>query len=104
MQPLEQLAQIELPTTLLEVLWDRMNKTIVYSYQGIDRVLPDEPIGVTLARCLNRPMAGLTVSNLHYFEHPHESAVGTEDMIRQLLTCNWSDYANDRMLFQCTIR
>jgi hypothetical protein len=101
---MQQLAQIELPTMLLEVLWDRTTKTIAYSHQGVDTVLPDEPIGVTLARHLNRPTDELSVSNLRYFEHPHESAVATEDMIRQFLTCNWSDYANDNMLFQCTIR
>ena len=101
---MQQLAQITLSSTFLEILWDRTRKTIAYSHQGVDTILPDEPIGVTLARHLNRPTDELSVSNLVYFEHPNEPVSANTDMSRQLLACNWSDYANDNMLFQCTIR
>ena len=101
MQPL---AQIQLPTTILDILWDRADKTVSYTHKGTDTTLADESIGATLARHLNRQIHELYVTHFHYIEHPNEPVPATQEMYNQLLQCNWSDYANDNMFFQCTVR
>jgi hypothetical protein len=63
----------------------------------------DEQIGTTLARILDRQESQILVSDLQYFEYPGIPVQATEQMVQDLLECTWSDYANDNMLFQCTV-
>ncbi len=99
----QQLAQIELPKGLLEVDWNAYTKTIYYTYRGKDYTEQDEPIGATLQRCLGLQPSELRVRNLHYFEQPGLAIPAPNEMQRDLLICNWSDYASDNMQFQCAV-
>ena len=101
---MSQLAQIRLmDDTILEVNWNASTKTISY-WRGKHRTqLEDERIGTTLSHLLDRQEHHLTVSDLRYFEYPGTPIVASEQMQQDLFECTWSDYANDNMLFQCTI-
>jgi hypothetical protein len=99
----QQLAQIQLPKGLLDVDWNPYTKTIYYTYNGKGYTGQDEEIGVTIQRCLGFPASDLYISDLHYFEHPGHAIAAPPEMQRDLLICNWSDYAIDNMAFQCAV-
>jgi len=102
---MSQLAQIRLlDGSLLEVHWNASTKSITY-WQGKHPIeVQDERIGTTLTRILDRQEDQLAVSELYYFEYPGIPIPAHTQMKQDLLECTWSDYANDNMLFQCSLQ
>jgi len=99
-----QLAQIALPKgAMLDIEWNSATQSIVYPYHGYTVSRSDETIGSTLAKHLKLPESELVVEDLCYYEYAGVAVPAPEEMRKGLLGCNWSDYANDNMIFQCRI-
>jgi len=97
----EQLAQITTAEGNLIVDWIPSSKETLLMYKSEVWKGQNEEIGITLARLLHVPQERLVPSDLRIFESHSAPVQGTEKMLSDLLTCEWSDYACDKMAFQC---
>ena len=104
---LEQLAQISVPgNKLLVVYWMRSTRQAVSSYDGKWYIQSDQNMLSAIGRIIKyeHPIDLLTMDGLFVFETPGHGFAADDDMIRNFRDCEWSDYASDRMAFQCNIR
>jgi len=99
----EQLAQITTTEGTLIVDWIPSSKETLVTYRGQVWKGQNEEIGSTLARLLEVDRVRLVPSDLRIFESHSPSVQGTQKMLKDLLDCEWSDYACDKMAFQCHV-
>jgi len=99
----QQLAQIQTDHGVLAVDWIPEGRRIVCHYEGRIWIGQDEPIGTTLECFLGKNQTLLVPSELKIFEIPGNFTYGTEKELQDLFRCEWSDYACDRLLFQCSV-
>ena len=99
-----QLAQIETDHGILAVDWIPEGRRIICHFEGRVWIGQDEPIGNTLEVFLGKNQALLIPSNLLILESLGSIFLsGTEKELKDLFRCEWSDYACDRLLFQCSV-
>jgi len=99
----EQLAQITTDRGLLVVEWLSETKEILVSFQSRYFRGQNEEIGQTLASLLNRGQDTLVPSELKIFDMPGKFQYGTNKELQDLFHCEWSDYACDKLAFQCHV-
>ena len=96
----QQLAEIQTGEGVITVHWIPRRKEILCSYGGRYYRGQNEPIGETLATLMGCTAETLVPSELKVFEG-QKYEYGTETQLRDLLECEWSDYAYDKMAFRC---
>jgi hypothetical protein len=96
----QQLAEIQTGDGLITVHWIPRRKEILCSYGGRFYRGQNEQIGDTLATLMDCSGDTLVPSELKVFEGV-KYEYGTETQLRDLLGCEWSDYACDKMAFRC---
>jgi hypothetical protein len=96
-----QVAQIQTDRGLLTVDWLQEERQILCQFQNQTFKGQNEEIGSTLAHFLG-PTSVLVPSELKIFEGK-QMTYGTPKMLVDLFTCEWSDYAYDRLAFQCSV-
>jgi len=99
----EQLAQITTGQGLLVVEWLPETKEILMTFQNRYYRGQNEEIGQTLGTLLKCIRETLVPSDLKIYDGPGEFKEGTDKELGDLLTCEWSDYACDKLLFQCHV-
>jgi hypothetical protein len=99
----EQLAQITTAQGLVVVEWLPGSKETLVTFQGRHYKGQNEEIGVTLARLLAVNQCYLLPSDLKIYDMPGTFTVGTDKELKDLFTCEWSDYSCDKLVFQCHI-
>jgi hypothetical protein len=95
-----QLAEIQTGEGVITVHWISRRKEILCSYGGRYYRGQNEQIGATLATLMGCSGDTLVPSELKVFEGV-KYEYGTELQLRDLLACEWSDYACDKMAFRC---
>jgi hypothetical protein len=98
---IQQVAQIQTDRGVLTVDWLQESRKIVCQFQNQIYEGQNEEIGATLAHLLG-PLNTLVPSELRIFEGK-EMTYGTPKMLADLFGCEWSDYAYDRLRFQCSV-
>lgn len=104
---LEQLAQIRLPNnTYLCVYWMRNERQAVCNYENEWYIQSDQNILTGIARVIkyDKCIDQLQVDDLTVVEVAGQGYRANADMVHDFRECEWSDYACDRIAFQCTIR
>lgn len=104
---LEHFAQIQVPgNKQIVVYWMRSTRQAVCSYDGKWYIQSDQNMMTAIARLITyeNPINRLTMDGLFIFETPGHGRAAHDDMVRDFRDCEWSDYASDRMVFQCVIR
>jgi len=96
----QQLAEIQTGEGVITVHWISRRKEILCSYGGRYYRGQNEEIGATLATLMGCSGDTLVPSELKVFEGV-KYEYGTETQLRDLLACEWSDYACDKMAFRC---
>ena len=99
----EQLAQITTNQGLIVVEWRSETKEILVSFQSRYYRGQNEEIGHTLATLLSRPRETLVPSDLKIYDVPGRFQQGTDKELRDLFSCEWSDYSCDKLAFQCHV-
>ena len=99
----EQVAQITTTQGLVTIDWFREIKEILVTFQNRYYRGQNEEIGSTLATVLNRARDTLVPSDLKIFDTPGKFQQGTDKELRDLFSCEWSDYASDKLAFQCHV-
>ncbi len=116
---LQQVAQITTPQGVVDVLWrhplsaDDTIRQVVLSYKDHWFIQPDGNIVRSIGTIFGwNPRPGVDVSNLFVFQpslaksecvYRHGKA-GDDELLNNLTSCDWSDYALDRMVFQADIK
>jgi len=95
------LAQINTGEGVIEISWIARRKEILCKYQGRYYRGQNEQIGTTVATLMNCSSDVLVPSELKVYEGGTGYEYGTERQLKDLLECEWSDYAYDKMAFQC---
>jgi len=98
-----QLAQIQTAHGLLVVDWIPEGRQIACHFEGRHWIGPDETIGTTLESFLGRNQTYLVPSELRIFDSPGKFTYGTDKELKDLFGCEWSDYACDKLAFQCAV-
>ncbi len=98
-----QIAQITTDQGLLAVEWLPETKEIIVSFQNRYYRGQNEEIGHTLETLLNSRKETLVPSELKIFDIPGKFQQGTDKELQSLFCCEWSDYACDRLAFQCHV-
>lgn len=104
---LEQLAQIVVPDNkLLVVYWMRGERQAVCNYENEWYIQSDQNILTGIARVIKyeKSVNKLQVDDLNVIEIVGQGYPANADMVHDFRECEWSDYASDRIAFQCTIR
>lgn len=104
---LEQLAQIRVPgNKVLCVYWMRSARQAICNYEDEWYVQSDQNILTGIARAIKyeKSVDQLAVDDLIVFESTDRGYSANPDMVHDFRECEWSDYACDRIAFQCTIR
>jgi hypothetical protein len=104
---LEQLAQVRLPGNKhLCVYWIRNTRQAVCNYENEWYIQSDQNILTGIARVIkyDKNIDRLHVDNLIISEIAGRGYHASEDMVHDFRDCEWSDYACDRIAFQCTLR
>lgn len=109
---LEQLAQIQVPTNnegmddTVAVYWMRSSRQAICNYAGKWYSQSDQNIITGIANIIQygKNIELLTVDDLFIFETPGHGRVADDDMVNDFRNCDWSDYASDRIAFQCVLR
>ena len=96
----QQLAEIQTADSIITVHWIPRRKEILCSYENRYYRGQNEEIGITLATLMGCSADTLVPSELKVFEGS-QYEYGTETQLRDLLQCEWSDYACDKMAFRC---
>jgi hypothetical protein len=96
----QQLAEVQTNSGTITVHWIPRRKEILCSYGGRYYRGQNEQIGETLAVLMGCSGNTLVPSELKVFEGV-KYEYGTETQLRDLLQCEWSDYACDKMAFRC---
>jgi hypothetical protein len=96
----QQLAEIQTGEGVITIHWISRRKEILCSYGGRYYRGQNEEIGATLATLMGCSGDTLVPSELKVFEGV-KYEYGTETQLRDLLACEWSDYACDKMAFRC---
>jgi len=96
----QQLAEVQTNSGTITVHWIPRRKEILCSYGGRYYRGQNEQIGTTLAKLMGCSEDTLVPSELKVFEGV-KYEYGTETQLRDLLGCEWSDYACDKMAFRC---
>jgi len=95
------IANIDTPSGPLLVNWIPRRKEILCSYGGRFYRGQNESIGATIATLLECSVNVLVPSDLKVSESRGVFVVSTEKQLSDLLECEWSDYACDKMAFTC---
>jgi len=96
----QQLAEVQTNSGTITVHWIPRRKEILCSYGGRYYRGQNEQIGKTLGTLMGCTAETLVPSDLKVFEGV-KYEYSTEKQLRDLLECEWSDYAFDRMAFRC---
>ena len=99
----EQVAQITTAQGLVTVDWFCETKEILVTFRNRYYRGQNEEIGQTLATVLNRIRESLVPSDLTIYDSPGRVQQATDKELRDLLTCEWSDYSCDKLAFQCHV-
>ena len=99
----QQLAQIQTEHGVLAVDWIPEGRRIVCHFEGRIWIGQDETIGTTLECFLGKNQTLLIPSELKIYDTPGKFTWGTEKELKDLFSCEWSDYACDKLLFQCSV-
>jgi len=111
---LQQIAQISTPQGVVDVLWRHGTiRQVVLSYKDHWFIQPDGNIARSIGAIFgwnSRP--GVDVSNLFVFQPSvakgecayRHGKVADDELLHNLTSCDWSDYALDRMVFQADIK
>ena len=114
---LQQVAQITTPQGVVDVLWRHTPcntiRQVVLSYKDHWFIQPNANIARSIGAIFGWNMRpGVDVSNLFVFQpavakgecsYRHGKAADDE-LLHNLTSCDWSDYALDRMVFQADIK
>ncbi len=103
---MEQLAQITVPDgQILQVLWMRKTRQAVSKYAGRWYIQSDQNIMTAIAQIIGykKTVDMLAMNDLVVFEIAGRGYDADNDLIESFRGCDWSDYASDKMVFQCTI-
>jgi hypothetical protein len=98
-----QLAQIQTDHGILAVDWIPEGRRIACQYEGRTWIGQDESIGTTLECFLGKNQTLLIPSELKIFDTPGKFTYGTDKELKDLFLCEWSDYACDKLAFQCSV-
>ena len=98
-----QLAQIQTDYGVLAIDWIPEGRQIACHFEGRHWIGQDESIGSTLEVFLGKNQTLLVPSELKIYDSPGKFTYGTEKELQDLFRCEWSDYACDRLLFQCSV-
>jgi hypothetical protein len=98
-----QLAQIQTDHGLLTVDWIPEGRRIACHFEGRNWIGQDETIGTTLEVFLGKNQTFLIPSELKIFDTPGKFTYATEKELKDLFKCEWSDYACDKLAFQCYV-
>jgi len=99
----QQLAQIQTDHGVLSVDWIPEGRRIICHFEGRDWIGQDNTIGNTLEIFLGKNQTLFIPSDLKIYEGPGNFSYGTEKELKDLFGCEWSDYACDKLLFQCSV-
>lgn len=103
---MEQLAQIIVPSgRVLAVYWRRSTRQAVCDYDGRWFIQSDQNIMNGVARIIGyeKPIDTLAMDGLFIFETVGHGFAADDDLVKNFRECEWSDYASDRMAFQCRL-
>lgn len=104
---LEQLAQIQVPgNKFVVVYWMRSTRQAVCNYDDKWYIQSDQNIMTAVARLIKfeKNIELLTMDGLFTFETRGHGRAADDDLMNGFRDCEWSDYASDRLVFQCVIR
>lgn len=101
---LEQLAQIQVPGGKLVVAyWMRSTRQAVCSYDNNWYIQSDQNIMTAISQLIKKNIELLTMDGLFIFETRGHGHAAEDEFVQAFRDCEWSDYASDRIVFQCVI-
>lgn len=107
---LEQLSQIHVhlgnEIKIIAVYWMRSTHQAVCNFDGKWYIQSDQNIMNGIARIIKyeKNIELLTMDDLFVFETPGHGHAADDQLVNDFRNCEWSDYASDRLVFQCVIR
>ena len=98
---LQQLAQITSPDGVVDVFWVKKTSQIVIHFDDEWHIQPNGRIDESIGNYLGYDVLDMKVSNMFLFDREFKNGKSApEEMEKQLLGCEWSDFALDKMVFQ----
>jgi hypothetical protein len=103
-ETLQKLANIRYKGEAIAVYWRRESRqAIVTMPDGTSYLSPDARIVRVLAHILGWNPGDVKLTNLFLFELPKHGYAADKQMSDAIYLCDWSDYASDRIVFECTL-
>lgn len=105
-EELQRLATIITPDdSILHVYWMRSTRQAVCKYRHEWYIQSDQNIlqGIGQVIKYNKNTDLLHVKDLFIFEFPGHGYAADNGLVRDFAKCDWSDYASDKIVFECTI-
>jgi hypothetical protein len=98
---LQQMAQITTPDGVVDVHWVKKTSQVVIHFNDEWHIQPNGRIDESIGNYLGYNVLDMKVSSMFLFDREFKNGKSApEDMQKQLLGCEWSDYALDKMVFQ----
>lgn len=105
-EELQPLATIITPDeSILRVYWMRSTRQAVCKYRHEWYIQSDQNIlyGIGQLIQFNKNTDLLHMKDLFIFEFPGHGYAASNEMVRDFVKCDWSDYASDKIVFECKI-
>ena len=98
---LQQLAQITTPDGVVDIHWIKNTSQVVIHFDDEWHIQPNGRIDESIGNYLGYDVLDMKVSGMFLFDREfNHGKSAPEEMEKQLLGCEWSDYALDKMIFQ----
>ena len=98
---LQQLAQITTPDGVVDVHWIKATSQVVLHFDEKWHIQPNGRIDESIGNYFGYDVLDMKVSKMFIFDRDFQNGkLAPEEMEKQLLGCEWSDYALDKMVFQ----
>jgi len=98
---LQQLAQITTPDGVVRVYWIKHTSQVVIHFDDEWHIQPNGRIDESIGNYLGYDVLDMKVSGMLLFDKDYINGQSApKEMEKQLLGCEWSDFALDKMVFQ----
>lgn len=101
---LQQVAQITTPDGVVDVQWMPSSSQVVLRIENEWYIQPNGRIDESIGRLMAYDTNDMTVSNMVLFDHTYDNGhMAADELEQKVLSCEWSDYAHDKMVFQAKL-
>jgi hypothetical protein len=101
---LQQLAQITTPDGVVDVQWMKKTSQVILRIDDDWYIQPNGRIAESIGTLMAYDPLDMRASGLFLFDRTYACGVSAaEELEDQLLGCEWSDYAHDKMVFQAKL-